>query len=227
VAALGLAQAKFEVASIKPADPQGPLRIDFSPGGRFSARGVTVKILLRNAYGLQDYQVSGGPGWVSTAFFDIEARADAGVGEPSREQVLKMIGALLEDRFKLASHRETAQLPIYTLVAGKSGAKLKAAESGAEPTRSFRLGQLTTQKMSMTELANILTLDLKRPVRDETGLKGEFAFTLEWARGLDESDGSKPSLFTAVQEQLGLKLESTKGPVEVLVIDRVERPSEN
>lgn len=225
-ATLALGQSKFEVVSIKPAADQGRLRIDFSPGGRFSARGVTVKILLRNAYGLQDYQISGGPGWISTAGFDIEARADAGAGEPAREQVLKMIGALLADRFRLASHRETGQLPIYALVVGKRGAKLQAAGSGAAPTRSLKMGHLVTKKMSMTELANILTFDLKRPVRDDTGLKGDFAFTLEWAPGLGQSDAG-PSLFTAVQEQLGLKLESTKGPVEVLVIDHVERPSEN
>jgi uncharacterized protein (TIGR03435 family) len=92
------------------------------------------------------------------------------------------------------------------------------------------MGQLITPKMSMTALANILTFDLKRPVKDETGLKGDFAFKLEWTLGLGESDAgpsSRPSLFTAVQEQLGLKLESAKGPVEVVVIDRVEMPSEN
>ena len=92
------------------------------------------------------------------------------------------------------------------------------------------MGQLSTQKLSMTQFASILTFDLKRPVRDDTGLKGDFAFTLEWTPGLGESDGApsaRPSLFAAVQEQLGLKLESTKGPIEVLVIDHVERPSEN
>ena len=96
------------------------------------------------------------------------------------------------------------------------------------------LGQLVVKKMSMTTLANILAFDLKRPVKDETGLQGEFAFTLEWTPGLAESDAeskdrsaSKPSLFAAVQEQLGLKLESTKGPIEVFVIDHVEKPSED
>ena len=224
-------KAEFEVASIKPTAAQdGSFAIDFLPGGGFSARNVTVKMLLRNAYDLQDYQILGGPGWIASAGFDIQARAAAGSGEPAREQVLMMIQALLADRFHLEAHREARQLPIYALVVGKSGPKLQAADSSAVQARSQKLGQLIAKKMSLTELANILTFDLERPVKDETGLKGDFAFTLEWTRGLRESDAGqslRPSLFTAVQEQLGLKLESAKGPVEVLVIDRVEKPSEN
>jgi len=236
MAALTLAQtpgsekrAEFEVASIKPTTTEGSFTVNFPPGGRFSARNLTVQNLLRNAYGLQDYQISGGPGWITTAGFDIEARAGAGGGEPPREQVLQMIQALLADRFHLALHRENRQLPIYALVVGKTGPKLQAADSSVGGTKTM-LGQLIVKKMSMTSLAEILAFDLERPVRDETGLKGDFAFTLEWTRGLGESDAgpsSRPSLFTAVQEQLGLKLESTKGPIEVLVIDHVEKPSEN
>ena len=132
-----------------------------------------------------------GPGWITTTGFDIEAKADAGAGEPAREQVLRTIQALLAD---------------------------------------LKMRQLITQRMSMATLANILTFDLRRPVMDETGLNGDFAFTLEWTLGLGESDAgpsSQPSLFTAVQEQLGLKLESAKGPVEVMVIDHAETPSDN
>jgi uncharacterized protein (TIGR03435 family) len=242
MAALTLAQrpasekrAEFEVASIKPtATKDGSLTVGFPPGGRFSARNLTFKQLLPNAYGMQDYQISGGPGWITSEGFDIEARAAAGPGDLPREQVREMVQSLLADRFHLALHRETRQLPIYALVigntGGKTGPKLQAADGSAAPDRGQKMGQLSTQRMSMTALANILTFDLKRPVRDETGLKADFAFTLEWARGLGESDGgisSRPSLFTAVQEQLGLKLESTKGPVEVFVIDHVERPSAN
>ena len=185
-------------------------------------------MLLRNAYSVQSYQILGGPGWMNSVGFDIEARAVA--GEPPREQVLKMIQALLADRFHLALHRETRQLPVYNLVVGKTGPELQTAASNAAPARTIKRGQLITQKMSMTMLANLLALELKRPVMDETALKGEFAFTLEWTLGLSESDvgpSSRPSLFTAVQEQLGLKLEPAKGPVEVLVIDHLEKPSEN
>jgi uncharacterized protein (TIGR03435 family) len=224
-------RAEFEVASIKPtATKDGSFTFDFPPGGRFSGRNLAVQNLLRIAYELQDYQISGGQGWISSAGFDIEARAAAGTGELPGKQVREMVQSLLADRFHLALHRETRPLPIYALIVGKTGPKLQAADSDAASNWSQKMGQLITQKMSMTALASILTFDLKRPVRDETGLRGDFAFTLEWTHGLGESDGgipSRPSLFTAVQEQLGLKLESTKGPVEVFVIDHVERPSAN
>jgi uncharacterized protein (TIGR03435 family) len=238
LAALTLAQtpasakrAEFEVASIKPtATKDGSLTFDFPPGGRFSCRNLTVPHLLRIAYELQDYQISGGPGWIGSAGFDIEARAAASTDGLTHEQVREMLQALLADRFHLVLHRETRQLPIYALVAGKTRPRLQPADSSAAPFRGGKMGQLSAKKMSMTELANVLTFDLKRPVRDETGLKGDFAFTLEWTPGLGESDSgpsSRPSLFAAVREQLGLKLESTKGPVEVLVVDSVEKPSEN
>ena len=230
MASLMLAQAKFEVASIKPTTTQGSFTINFPPGDRFSGKNLTIQNLLRIAYGVKDYQISGGPGWINSAGFDIEARADASAGEVPREQVLKMIQSLLTDRFLLSLHRETQQFPIYNLVVGKTGIRMQTADSGAEPDRTLKMRQLIARKTSMTNLASLLEFDLKRPVRDETGLKGEFAFTLEWAQGLGESDAgqsSGPSLFTAVQEQLGLKLESARGPVEVLVIDHLEKPSEN
>jgi uncharacterized protein (TIGR03435 family) len=240
MAAFALAQtpgsekaAEFEVASIKPTATQdGSFAINFPSGGRFSARNVTVEILLRNAYGLEDYQISGGPGWIKSAGFDVEARAAraaAGTVEPPREQVLRMIQALLADRFQLTLHRETRQLPVYALVVGKTGPRLQAPDTNVGQPRTM-LGQMVVPRMSMATLAGILAFDVKRPVKDETGLQGEFAFTLEWTRGLGESDDgtpSRPSLFTALQEQLGLRLESTKGPVEVFVIDHVEPPSGN
>jgi len=233
--ALALAQtpdsqkkAAFEVASIKPtATKDGSFTFDFPPGGRFSGRNLTVHNLLRIAYALQDYQISGGPAWIASAGFDIQARAAE--GELPREQVLQMVQVMLADRFHLAIHRETRQLPIYALVVGKNGPRLQAADNSVGPSKMMK-GQLIVRKMSMTSLASILAFDLKRPVMDETALNGEFAFTLEWTPSLSEPDAgpsSRPSLFTAVQEQLGLKLESTKGPVEVLVINHVEMPSEN
>jgi uncharacterized protein (TIGR03435 family) len=223
MAALTLAQ-EFEVASIKPtATKDGSFTFDFPPGGRFTGRNLTLQNLLRIAYELEDYQISGGPPWMNSAGFDIQAKAPA---EPTREQVRHMLQSLLADRFQLAVHRETRQLPIYALVVAKTGPRLQPADPDAATSRSLKMGQLITRKMSMTDLASILTFDLKRPVKDETGLKGDFAFTLEWAPGLGESDDG-PSLFAAIQEQLGLKLASTKGPIEVLVIDHVEKPSEN
>jgi uncharacterized protein (TIGR03435 family) len=236
IATLTLAQtpgldkrAEFEVASVKPTDTQGSFTFDFPPGGRFSGRNLTVQNLLRIAYGLQDYQISGAPGWIDSAGFDIQARAAASPSEPTREQVREMIQALLADRFQLVVHRETRQLPIYALVVAKGGPRLQAADTDVGRPKSM-VGQMVVRRMSMTTLGNILAFDAKRPVRDETGLNGEFAFKLEWTPGLGESDAGpspRPSLFTAVQEQLGLKLESAKGPIEVLVIDHVGKPSEN
>ncbi|HLK62104.1 MAG TPA: TIGR03435 family protein [Bryobacteraceae bacterium] len=223
-------RAEFEVASIKPtATKDGSFTYDFPPGGRFTARNLTVKILLQAAYSLEDHQISGGPDWMTTAGFDIQAKAAASAGDVPRGQVLRMVQALLADRFHLVLHRETKQLPVYALVVGKNGHRLMPAGSNVGQTQT-RMGQLIVQKMGMAELARILALDLKRPVRDDTGLPGEFAFRLEWTRGLEESDpgpSARPSLFTAVQEQLGLKLEAAKGPIEVFVVEHVEKPSEN
>jgi uncharacterized protein (TIGR03435 family) len=151
-------RAEFEVASVKPTATQdGSLAVDFQPGGGFTPRNLTVQNLLRDAYELQDYQISGGTGWMTSAGFDIQARAAASTVEPTREQVRKMIQALLADRFHLALHRETRQLPIYALVVGKTGPKLRAADSSAMPARILKMGQLITEKMSMTTLANLLT----------------------------------------------------------------------
>ena len=226
----GEKKAEFEVASVKPTATQdGSLSVHFPPGGRFSIRNLTLKQLLQTAYAVQAYQISGGPGWITSAGFDIEARAGAGTVDLPREQVLRMVQTLLTDRFQLSLHRETRQLPVYALIVGKTGSRLQPADTDVGPPQT-RMGQMLVRKMSMTHLANILALALQRPVKDETGLKGEFAFALEWTPGLSDTDdrpSPRPSLFTAVQEQLGLKLESVKGPIEVLVIDRAEKPSGN
>ncbi|HEY4361759.1 MAG TPA: TIGR03435 family protein [Bryobacteraceae bacterium] len=221
---------KFEVASVKPtATTDGSLSVDFPAGGRLSVRNLNLKYLLEMAYSVQDYQISGGPGWIASAGFDIQAAPAPGGPEPPREQVLQMLQTLLADRFQLALRRETRQLPLYALTVAKGGPKLKPAGTDVGEMKTM-LGQLIVSKMSMSNLASILSFDLKRPVRDQTGLSGDFAFILEWTPELRDSTAdpaSRPSLFTAVQEQLGLKLESTQGPLEVLVIDRLEKPSEN
>jgi uncharacterized protein (TIGR03435 family) len=219
-------RSEFEVASVKATGTtDGSLSVDFLPGGGFSARNLTVQQLLRNVYQVEDYQISGGPPWMNSAGFDIQARAAAGSPEPTREQVRKMIQALLANRFHLALHRETRELPMYALLVARNGPKLQEANDSARPGKTM-LGQIVTRKMSLATLASILTFDLKRPVKNETGLQGDFAFTLEWTPGMGEPE-TRPTLFAAVQEQLGLRLESTRGPIEVFVIDHVERPSQN
>src|SRR5216684_4188998 len=129
-------RAEFEVASIKPtATKDGSFTFDFPPGGRFSGRNLTVQNLLRIAYGLQDYQISGGPSWMTSAGFDLQARAAPDAGELPREQVLRMVQVLLADRFHLAIHRETRQLPVYALVVGKTGPRLQAADGSVGPAK--------------------------------------------------------------------------------------------
>jgi uncharacterized protein (TIGR03435 family) len=271
----------FEVASIKPSEGDGRMvRIRNSPGGRYTAEGVTLKMLIQQAYDVKDFQISGGPGWLSTAAFDINAKAeDPNVGGP---QIRLMLQSMLAERFKLKFHRETKELPVYALLVGKNGHKMKVSEfqPGSEGTppeapkigamppgaavrgggagaaggyavagavkpggamMTMGPGQITAQGAPMGALVNILAQQLGRPVIDKTELQGNFDIKLEWApdaagRGQaiggggeapPAGDSTGPSVFTAIQEQLGLRLEAQKGPVEALVIDFAEKPSGN
>jgi uncharacterized protein (TIGR03435 family) len=224
-------QVKFEVASVKAnTSGAGDFSNDVTPEGRFSARNFTVWNLIRRAYNLQDLQISGGPGWIKTEGFDIEARPASPV---SREKMDEMLRSLLAERFQLKVHTESRNLPAYALVVSNSGSKLLPSTGTGGPSKTM-LGQLVVPKMGMAQLVQILEFDVDRPVIDRTGLTGDFAIHLEWTRerartaaGDVPVDQSRPSIFSALQEQLGLKLESIKAPVDVLVIDRVELPSAN
>jgi bla regulator protein BlaR1 len=236
---LGQATPKFEVASIKPSDPgvKG-FRVQTAPGGRFMASGVTAKFLIQQAFGVREFQILGGPGWLDTAKFDVTAKAEDGTENDRSGNSLRMRN-LLAERFQLKFSRETREMPIYHLVVAKNGSKLKESTVG-DDGRNMRMGRgkIVVQGGGMPMLAVQLSQNLERTVLDKTGLTAGYDFTLEWAPGeqpLGPKDGDAPAsnestgptLFTALQEQLGLKLESTKGPVEVLVIERVEKPTEN
>jgi uncharacterized protein (TIGR03435 family) len=191
--------------------------------------------------------ISGGPAWLRSDKFDIEAKSPDSAPEFSMTQFVTgqapqlrlMLQALLADRFKLKLHREMKQLPVYELTVAKNGAKLKpAADSGngallwgmsGKPNGDAAI-RLTGNKKSMAELADSLSNIAGRPVLDRTGLKGNFDFSLEYPFDPDTPSATPfagPSMFTAFQEQLGLKLDATRVPVEILVIDHVEKPSEN
>jgi uncharacterized protein (TIGR03435 family) len=239
---------EFEAASIKPSAPQpmGTMRIGVQmlPGGRISMTGVTVKIMIQQSYQVRDFQIVGGPSWMGSDRYDITAKPE---GAATPEQVRLMTQALLADRFQLKFHRETKELPTYALVVAKGGPKFHESEvvpEGSDKPRGTRVsvgrGQFSLQGAAMAALANQLGQVLGRSVIDKTELAGNYDFKLEWTP--DESQGTvRPpgvdapppadttgvSLFTALQDQLGLKLESTKGPVEILVIDRAEKASEN
>jgi uncharacterized protein (TIGR03435 family) len=188
----------------------------------------------------------GGPGWVHSDHYDLTAKADDATIEAwnklpaaqQKEQLRKMLQTLLADRFKLVMRRETREMPVWTLVVAKGGSKLTAAppfppndpsgpyrspwkrDSGMLEGNGVTVEALTRMLWGMREIES-------RKVLDRTGLEGTYNFTLKWTSDEDAAGGNGPSLFTAIQEQLGLKLESTKAPLDVLVIDHVERPSEN
>jgi uncharacterized protein (TIGR03435 family) len=189
-------------------------------------------------------RVLGGPGWLNSAKFDIEAKADESVdaemqkldSDAGRLQKQKMLQALLAERFALKTHVETRELPIYALVVAKNGPKLEKSKANGTSI-NWRTGQITVQGSDSTVglLAEQLTKVLDRVVVDKTGIQGRFAISLNWTpddgaaanSSGSLADTSGPSVFTAIQEQLGLKLVSQKGPVQVLVIDHVEMPTEN
>ena len=260
----------FEVASVKlnKSGDQGTY-LRRQPGGLYTATNVPLRALIASAY-LNEFPpkgrlIFGGPGWIDSERFDIEARAE---GNPGNEQIPLMVQSLLEDRFKLVMHHETRQLPIYALVLskpGETGPQLTPHSGNAKCT-DIAAGKPLSQpgpgeampaycggffmnaqpgglresgnKITMDMLGQFLSQSIDRMVVNRTGLSEAFDFTIEFAPELgpgsqpgitaSASDPSgPPSLFTALREQLGLKLEARTGPVDVLVIDHVEEPSEN
>jgi uncharacterized protein (TIGR03435 family) len=235
----------FEVVSIKPADPNlRMVQMELAPGGRFKATGVTLRLLLQRCYGVRDFQISGAPSWAGSDRYEISAKAEDGQRNITPEQISMMLRGVLTDRFKLTFHRETKEGAVYFLVPGKGGPKLKEAQGGGDdgPQGQRVLmgrGHIESSGASIDNLVNQLSNQLGRPVLDKTGLTGLYDFKLDWTpeapagpaiRGVDDAppaEASGPTIFTALQETLGLKLESGKGPVEYLVIDKVEKPTEN
>lgn len=228
--------ARFEVASIRPSKSvavSGGYRL--APGGRFIAENLPLRLLITSAFRIREFQLSGGPGWIDSTTYDIAAKAD---GDPSPDEIWKMVQDLLEDRFKLKVRHETTEQTWYSLSTAKVGLKLPESTADceglaahAQPGGRGACGnwfadahRITGIKISMHDLTEALSEALDRPVIDKTGVAGSFDVRLEWTSD-DKQAG--PSIFTALQEQLGLKLESHKGPVEMLVVEHVERPSEN
>jgi uncharacterized protein (TIGR03435 family) len=263
----------FEVVSIKPNhEASGNIMLRMAPGGRFEAHNVTVRLLLEQAYGVKDSQLSGAPGWFDSEHYNIDAKAEDSSPENQRKldrdaqqaQLRTMLQGMLADRFKLALHHETKELSEYALVVAKSGPKFHETTApkfdpaqdrppgppspGAPMFRGgIRMmgrGDLTASGIGLTQFADVLSRQIDHIVVDKTGLKGEYDFALKWTPdegqgqmfggpggppkdGAPQPDANGPTIFTALQEQLGLKLESQKGPVDTLVIDHVEKPSEN
>jgi uncharacterized protein (TIGR03435 family) len=248
------APSRFEVASIKPSDPAATrgARISMTPGGRFSTTNASLKSLIQAAYDVRSFLISGGPAWLDTQGYDIEAKGEAltvsadALGKMTEEQrrpfeelFRERLRTLLMDRFQLKVHWETKDLPVYGLIVAKNGPRLQAAKADGTPRESINVRadagqtQITARGATLSPLTKTLADLVGRTVLDKTGLTGSFDFTVNFTSDLgqqppgggDPADG--PSLFTAVQEQLGLKLDAQRGPVEVLVIDSAERASQN
>jgi uncharacterized protein (TIGR03435 family) len=248
---------EFEAVSIK-GNKSGATEQMMRPsrGGRLNATNVTLRALIRWAYGVRDSQISGEPGWVDSERYDVATKSDGNPRFDFLQPTLEsMFQGVLADRFKLTLHRETKELPVYSLVVVKSGPKIHPVDEGdcpevptpENPCRSLRrtnFGQLTGVKAPMAGLALVLAVVIDGAVTDNTGLKGSFSYKLDWTQYLQplpspgggnqplpavplDRSSLEPAISSALQEQLGLKLESGKGPVEILVIDHVERPSEN
>jgi bla regulator protein blaR1 len=236
---------QFEVATIKPDKASdGPRFVGHSPTG-LTVKNMPVQFLLREAFGLEDDRILGAPIWVKTDRFDIEAK----VGESdiprlkgmTVDQRRLMLRPFLQDRFNLKFHYENKVLPVYALVPAKGGSKMKEFKPPGDPaTNGLRYtgrGHLEAHGSSMEFTVSVLSQQVGRTILDKTGLTGKYDYTLEWEpddappiAGNDNGlpvDSSKASIFTALQEQLGLKLEPEKAPISVLVIDRIEVPSAN
>jgi bla regulator protein blaR1 len=258
----------FDVASVKPNTTLGGERgAGFQPGGRFRARNMTVRGLIAAAYGdpqpLPSFRVVGGPGWIDSDRFDIDARAETNLsdmpnqpGWSPRGQL--MLRALLADRFKMRARQETRESPAYALVTAKAGAlgsQLRVSDgsdcaarvAGAPPPAAdvitcggFRFTppeRVSGRGLAMDDVARYLMLNtgLDRPVTNRTGLEGRYSFELDFTRGLPPPAADAPpdaaaapsgtSIFTAVREQLGLRLDATRAPLDVVVIESIERPS--
>jgi uncharacterized protein (TIGR03435 family) len=212
----------FEAASIHAGAPgDGRFSFNLTNGGRLTVRNMTVWNLLRQAYGWRDNQIIGGPGWIKSDVFDIQAAPSAPVG---RDRAVEMLKTLLEDRFHLRWHPDTREMSAYALKVDAGGSKLAPAHDG--PSR-MQMGNLSAASLTLDSLCQILEFDAGRPVVNQTGLAGSYAIDLHYARDASVTDTSLPSLFTAVREQLGVRLDSAKLPVKVFVIDDAKRPSEN
>jgi len=269
----------FEVASVKPNNSGDGRVFVQNQLGRFTATNVTLRLLIRNAYQLQDFQISGAPSWLGSDHFDIVAKMGGNAQDPAVAEQSQgptplqlMLRSLLVERFRLAVHSETKELPIYALVVargdGRLGPELRRSETdcaalmaaargrgGLPPPPQpgermacgirIGMGNIAIGGATLAQLANGLSMFTGRTVVDRTGLTGTFDVNLTWTpeqlpprapgtaidqpirvNGVD-IDPNGPSIFTALHEQLGLKLDSQRGPVDILVIDHAERPTEN
>ena len=247
---------QYEVVSIKPSKPAsgGRIRIGISnTADGLTAENSTVQSLINEAYGTQDFQISGSPSWLTSEMYDVDAKMDRAVTDavqklaPVERKLVrqKMLQAVLASRMKLIIHRDSKEVPVYNMVIANNVTKLREANPDDNYPNGFKtadgrtgrgmmniedgIGEktMTAQGVAIANLVETLSGLTGRTVVDKTALTGRYDFTLKWKPDDSQADTNGPSLFTAIREQLGLKLESGKGSVEIIVIDHVERPSGN
>jgi uncharacterized protein (TIGR03435 family) len=222
----------FEVASVKPSQPDPTLStppVTIDPA-RVLYHRVPAKILIQIAYRSPDWAISGGPAWLASDLYDVTATLPPG---SSQDQVPDMLRTLLEERFHLATQHETRQMPVLALTVANNGPKLKPGDEaeqwvGGNMKGGIFKGRLELHQITMGGLAEVLAGKTGRPVIDRTHLIGFFDVSLTWTP--EDTTGATttgPSIYTALQEQLGLKLQSDRAPVDILVISHIEKPSEN
>jgi uncharacterized protein (TIGR03435 family) len=240
------ADPSFEVATIKPSPPNRPGKNVGFRGGLYTTRNTNVNDLIALAYGLHAKQIVGGPDWFGADLYDIEGKPDA-EGRPNDKQIKTMLQKLLAERFKLTFHHDKRELSVYVISVAGGGPKITKSTSDRNDGSSFafrRLGDLIVTNMTMHDFAIWMQAGvMDRPLVDQTELPGRYDFQLKWTpdesqfvqfRGTGrvvppptDDPNAPPSLYTAIQEQLGLKMGPAKFPDDVIVIDHVEKPSEN
>ena len=227
----------WEAVTVKPTDPNDPVSHINISGRHAMIEGQSVRAMLKFAYGVQNVQIVDAPEWMKTERWDVTGVPDV-AGKPSLPQFQSMMRKLLEQRFSLKVHRQQREMPVFALTLAKGGPKLEKSAldpNGGPGNNGNGAGGIETHRYTntaMPDLALMLMIYTDRPIVDQTGLQGRFDFSLRWTK--DETAtvaattaDAPPGLFTAIQEQLGLKLEPAKAPAEVLVIDKVERPEAN
>ena len=239
------ANPAFEVATIKPSDPAKPEQIITLRGAEVITTNVTVHALINLAYWLHPKQLTGGPAWTESEKFDMTGKPDA-PGQPNVDQMKMMIQKLLADRFQLKFHFEKRELPVYAVRLAKTGAKITKSQDDPKGIPGWNFGRtasgmtITFRNSPMSQFTAVLQNSTDRPVVDQSGLSGRYDFTLTFTPDAaqaallggppppaGDNPDAAPDLFAAFQQQLGLKLEPTRAPVDVMVIDKVEKPSEN
>jgi uncharacterized protein (TIGR03435 family) len=239
----GTEPPEYEVASIKP-NTDNDFRYAFriEPDGALAATGITLKRLMMTAYNVQGFRFVGGPGWVASRRWDVQAKPSRAA---SPNQIRPMLLTLLEERFQLRSHSETRNMPVYELVVDRNGSKVPTAKDNETRTVRATAGSIELSNATSATFASQVSYALAQPVIDKTSLSGNFDFAIRWTPEPGENGGPTtaglppgtpeppastldgPSIFTAIREQLGLRLKSARAPVEVVVIDDVQMPTAN